>query len=603
MNVLDIECSGWDTFVTGALWQDGECLITRDPDELLDALLSVEGDVWAHNGGRYDWLWALDKLSQRKKSKARIYLSGSSATRIDIGSTRLKDSFRLIPMSLNKAAGIAGEGKTEVGLPCVCGEACGGYCSIRLDMPESSYRVVEEYLANDCRVLDKVLETVKEFSADNDIQLRGTVGGSAWATAQKWTGIENSSWFDRHYQLARMGYYGGRTEVARMHAPKIERYDIHSAYPAALSTTALPVGQPSLFARENAKSRFDKGDPGVWNVKMFVPEMMAPPLPVRTGERIVYPHGVISGVWARPEIERALEVGCYPVEWYWALVWDGTEPVLAETCSRIWELRARAERSGNKSLARWLKWLANSLTGKLAQDPETRAIAMAIDGPPKACPGGECNGRCTPGKCCDHQCTRKCGRWDSIDPRGRLWSRPAYRMPSCAYVQWAAYLTSVTRVELHKQIIHAGSDWVYTDTDSVYAARKLFRRLGDGLGWWGHEGSGIDWRAIAPKAYYYRDTSKEETPTWIERVKCKGLARLTPEAWEKYARGEQVTVDTGVEGLLTAARRGGSLFVRRQLSRASRRNTEWCGGRLTCGDGSTRPPTMADVEKRVNKAA
>jgi hypothetical protein len=597
--VLDIECANWDTFVTGALSIDGDVFVTRNQDDLIDALLSYEGDVWAHNGGRYDWLWVLDKLTRRLGSKAKIWLSGSSATRIDVGKTILRDSFRLVPMGLGKAAGIAGLKKAEVGFDCDCGHDCGGYCRIDPDMPERDYARLEEYLRVDCQVLDAVLTVVQDFALDNQIELRGTVGGSAWATAKTWLDLPNAKWHTPIYNFARLGYYGGRSEVARTYTPWIERYDIHSAYPAALTHARLPHGEPKQFVRHGAKQQFDSRAPGIYKLTIDVPDMLAPPLPIRTGERIVYPTGRITGEWTQPAIEHAIEVGCNPVEFVWALVWPFESPILAPVAQRLWDLRDAAARAGQSALAQWIKWLVNSLTGKLAQDPESRSIALCHS-PPKSCPGGACDGRCTPGRCCNHQCTKRCGAWEPIGPRCNLWSRPAWRMPACAYVQWAAYLTSINQVELHSQIMHAGDDWVYTDTDSVYSRVKLMRRLGEALGEWGHEGSGEDWRAIAPKAYYYRQHNGPESPTWVETVRCKGLSRLTPGAWEQYARGEPVTIDSGVEGLLTAARRGHSLFTRRTLTRKSNHalRSEWCGGRvINHGDGSTRAPTMQEIEK------
>ena len=607
--VLDIECASWTDYATGAFSVDGDVFVTRNEDELIERVLEHEGDIWAHYGGRYDWLWLLSRLSRRtgKRAeievdddpddsvKADISMSGSSATRIRIGKTVLRDSFRLIPMSLAKAAAISGEHKSEVGLRCECGKDCGGYCAIRLDMGESDYRILEEYLVQDCHALARTIDFLTEYCADHDIYLKGTVGASAWATARAWADLPAAEWSGNHYAMARQGYYGGRTEVARLAAPHVERYDMHSAYPAALSRVELPIGVSRLYTRDAGK-RLAECEPGIYRVTITIPESNAPPLPLRTGERICYPYGTITGTWALPELIHAVDVGAKIERCWWGLIWDKTEAILAPTCEKLWSLREAVSKS-NPALARWLKWLVNSLTGKLAQKPDHRRVVMDTTMVPRACPGGECNGACSETRCCNHLCSGRCGRWEAIDPLGRLWSRPTWRMDSCQHVQWAGYLTSDTRVELHKQILHAGDDWVYTDTDSVYAMRELNRRIGESLGEWGHEGSGENWRAIAPKVYSYYEGDKRV-------LKCKGLPmrmetpkqrEIAEKRWEDYVSGRGAEIDGGVEGLLTAARRGHDLFTRARLCRASRRNQVWCGGRLIDGE-RTRPPSITELE-------
>jgi hypothetical protein len=239
----------------------------------------------------------------------------------------------------------------------------------------------------------------------------------------------------------------------------------------------------------------------------------------------------------------------------------------------MWKLR---EEASTKGLQKWIKWLANSLTGKLAQDPEFSIYTVGDN--PKACNGGdnECDGTHHPSReCCRHRCIGACGRWDPVDLYGRLWSKKTWRIPSCGHVHWAAYLTAEARVELQRQLVHAGKDAVYCDTDSVYSTRPLDRNLGPGLGQWGFEGGGSDWEALAPKMYSYQGDGFE--------CHMKGISKRDRGSWEAFKAGETLTDTRGVQSLKSAAR-GPEWFSRKVLERSRKGIQGWIGSRLACGD-------------------
>lgn len=585
--VFDIETEAWDKFVLGGLLTREGYREYRDPLALADAILEIRGNVWAHNGGRYDALW-LAEILRRRGVRVQISLAGSRVTRMQIGGTVVRDSFALVPMSLAKAAPIAGARKTSPGFPCRCGEDCGGYCSIRRDMSAADFAKLGEYLENDCRVTLAVLDAVAAFAERRGFALCGTVGGTAWNGVRLSAGIPNAEWSDAGtYKLARRGYYGGRVTVFRPRSDCGYRYDIHSSYPAALVRTPVPFGTPELVTGPRASGAYAAGAEGIFAAKVAVHrDTWIPPLPVRGAGRLWFPVGEVSGVWTALELRHAESVGACVLSVDYGLVWPESSRILAGWCESVWSWRAEAEAEGDGALARWIKWIANSLTGKVAMRPSLR-LAMISPDSPKACNGiyTPCDGRNHPiGRCCPHRCIGKCGSWEPIGPR--VWSREIFKIPSCGHVQAGAYLTASARVELHLQLLHAGEAAIYCDTDSVYSTRELTRRIGADLGEWGAEGEMRDWFALAPKLYRYRAVGAERSPAagaeW--QVKAKGIPKARVGDLDILASGGVVSRPGGVHGFRSAARSGGDLFAARVVKRGSRLDGVHVGDRVIRGD-------------------
>jgi DNA polymerase family B len=361
--------------------------------------------------------------------------------------------------------------------------------------------------------------------------------------------------------------------VFRTQADSGHRYDIHSSYPAALANVSLPEGEgKDCDAREAARA-FASGREGIFGALVYVPEMAIPPLPVRTDERLLYPWGPVTGAWTGLTLRNAVAHGCRVMRIDWGYVWASSRPVLAPYAERVWRLRANAESRNEKDWAAWYKWLANSLTGKLAQRPEHESLDFIPAG--DRCPALEFDAPIIK--------DTELGVWIAV---------PSVRVDACAYVQWAAYLTSYAHRELHTQLLHAKVP-LYCDTDSVYAKNKLTRRIGPELGEWGYEGSLFGWRAPAPKVYRYVNDAGEET------VKGKGYSGLDGPGFLALLAGAKWHTDRGVHGLRTAMRKGDGLFQRKNLSRALKATPGWVGGRELDSDGiGTRPTTLARYEAR-----
>ncbi len=562
--IWDIETQDWDQFAVGAMWTADEgTQVYRTEDELGEAIgeLPHKATAWAHAGGRYDVLWYLDWCRRRGSiPSAQIRMSGSSIASLAIKKGPvLRDSCRLIPMALKQACTMfPGTRKESLAMPCICGRECGGYCSIRTDMTGNVRRRVEEYLVADIESLRDTMFGLVNYASAHGLQLAGTIASTAWGTAKETCGLDDADWDFRAYKMTRAGYYGGRVEVARMSAKHVYRFDRASAYPAAL-TLPVPCGKMSIHDRpSDARKAWKHERPGVYHAVIDVPELHAPPLPMRHGARLVYPTGRLHGAWARDEIAHALDCGAELVTVNSAVVWSDERPLLKPYVEHVFKLRRAAE---SKALKTWLKFAANSPTGAFAQDPEQDVVVL--------------------GDKADDPQYEQVGRYDWI------WRKTAFRISSRAHVQWAATLTARARVELHEQINHAGNDWCYSDTDSVIATRKLTRNIGSDLGQWQLEGEATDFKALAPKVYTYVDDDGDRY------ARAKGIPDAVRE-WDRINGGDVIKLDRGVKSLLQAAK-GGSLFARNDGQRTVKPRDGWIGARVRVGD-RTRAPTVAELE-------
>jgi len=596
--VFDIETQDWDVFVVGAI----ECAchgfrVFEDEKEFVDALLDENGVGWGHNAGKYDTLLALQNMLDRQN--VRIFNAGSRVICVKLGALELRDSAALIPMSLKQASEIGGMRKLETGLPCVCWKGCGGYCSIRRDMPRPLFNRLVEYLRVDCKALRMILDALVAFAEEHDLDLGATIGASAWRNVMRFSDLGPADWSNERsspsvlYAFARLAYAGGMTRCFRPVVPYGDVYDINSAYPAALTQINLPTGERDEIFGGLAAKAYGNERPGLYQARVTVhPDTYIPFLMMKTGDgRSCYPTGTFTGQWTLPELQYAESLGVVIDSIERAIVWSKAQALLKAWCEKIWALR---DAVGPKSaLGIWLKLYANSLTGKLAQFPEREEVILNPDAKFRLCPrDGVCMGLlCGSASvgCCPHGCTGACGSAKPIDRNHRIWTKRIYRISDCAHVHFSAYLTGATRITLHKMLERAGWEHAaYCDTDSIVSSLELHKlfpdEIGSALGQWKHERRFFEFVCIAPKTYAMVDA---DTGEYI--AKAKGIPDAPYHFDHLDGRFGGVTIDRGVNTFRTAVRNGEGLFKRKKMWRALSADGVRFGDRLLHTDGRTYP--------------
>jgi hypothetical protein len=597
--VFDIETQDWDRYVVGGfLDADGAYLDFdhRREDRLVDAILGTEGPVWAHSGGTFDLKWLLDHVAARGMT-AQVVAAGGRIVFAKVGKCQLYDSRALCPLSLADFTKGQGIEKQKLALPCSCGRSCGGYCAIRRDMPAAQFRRLREYLEHDCRSLMAGLLSLQEFAQDNDLDLGATVGGSAWRNAARFLGLPPADLTRLEHKLARAGYFGGRVQLVRPGLTKRGwEYDVASMYPWTLATFPLPMGAHEITCGADARRKYRAAAPGIYRVRVKVPDAHLPPLPHRydNATRTSYPTGTFSGTWPLPELHHAEECGAVVLDVQTAITWEREELFFRPWIDRLFALRSRV---GKKTpLGQFVKLYLNSLTGKFGTDPERLAFAInpkevfscRADSPCRYEGEEDC------GTCCEWHCTQKCGA--SIQYSKHIFARPIYHLDTCAHVHWSGYLTSQGRIALHSQQLAYGDglDVVYGDTDSCFTTRQRFGNIGSQLGQWEEAGAFQNFYGIAPKVYTFEHDAENCHRSHGEGKECDG--RKTQKAkGVRLGKRDLIVGETYEAGGILGFRAGaalGKLFTRNTLSRKIEKQL---GDRVPIAGGLTRAPRASEL--------
>ena len=76
---------------------DGESFKTfDDTDSFVDFIRGFSGVCFAHNGGKFDWHFILDKLDKRRK----VHITNGRIARARIGKCAIRDSWSILPIPL-----------------------------------------------------------------------------------------------------------------------------------------------------------------------------------------------------------------------------------------------------------------------------------------------------------------------------------------------------------------------------------------------------------------------------------------------------------------------------------------------------------------------
>lgn len=551
----------------GDYWREGNCV-----DGAMRALLTRKYRGWsiyAHNGGRFDFLFLLPWLMNIGRGlgfEFSITPVSSSILALDVWRRRLPgaefqrsewrflDSYKLIPLGLNDAAASL-RIETLIGdalkLPeeerakwlqvltkgMTSAQALGKKQKIDLDLPASNRVTWAAYNRQDCWLTYAVVSTFHQYV---ETVLLGEVGITLPATAMKL--------FRRRYLHApiartmkshdfiRESYCGGRCEDFVKEGKGLYYYDINSSYPAAM-LELMPVGAGVRKARRLPDYADAGTHVGFVRCDVEVPKMNIPPLPVKSGggmpgipAKLLFPTGRLSGIWEWGELSYALSLGCR-IERIHESWWYEGAPVFRDYVNTLYAYRDKDSASYDPGLGTVAKGNLVSLYGKFAMKDERTKIFTITD-PDR--PSGS-----TPAYAGDPEC--ELFYFDEV-------TDAEYIVP-----QISARITALGRVSLHKFIRLAETTKVpnsdrmgsvyYTDTDSVICDVILptSNRLGDIKLEHGDYAGEICGTFLGPKLYVLETSRPWHPPLHhFEIVRAKGFEERTKKVIDLIAKGETV---------------------------------------------------------------
>lgn len=193
----------------------------NDSDKFVQLVIkAIEGlpgkfTIYAHNGGKFDYMFLLHRLRGDVSFKGRGIMSAR------VGNHELRDSFHIIPERL------ANWQKDDF-----------DYAWMKRKSRNKHRQAIIDYCINDCKYL---LDIVKKFVGDHGFKL--SIGQAAM------------TYLRQEYKVARIGdamdnylrqyFFGGRVECIQGKGHwkgEYKLYDVNSMYPHVMSSYQHPIG-------------------------------------------------------------------------------------------------------------------------------------------------------------------------------------------------------------------------------------------------------------------------------------------------------------------------------------------------------------------------
>lgn len=477
VGTFDIESNSWTKFEMAGTY-DGYTFNKHDTvKDMLDCVFDspFESKRWyAHNGGRFDFLFILNSLRQYTQKPISLLCMGPSISGITVKRPRrrhvhFRDSFSLLPHSLEKL----GEH-----FQCASQKQVGAidFETERVDRNNAKHVA---YLEADCRTLHEVLEKFATMPLVRDAGLKVSLASTALAAWRTTLDQEIFSTPTHVQESIRESYAGGRCEIFKTVSRDGHCYDVNSLYPAML---LKPLPMHYL-----GKTR-DIGDFGFHKVAVYVPKSSVPIL-WQKEPKLFFPTGKIMGTFFSEELKLAIEQGASVLKYLDGWKFLPSDQYFKKFVHTCYQLREQ-HREGPINLT--AKLLMNSVYGKTGEREAKKSLFIVDPKKPWTWPKPPFE------------------RWRSpqfFERYGFLTKEISRRMPHMQ-VHIASATTAWGRVYMAKNfyIPHYGKI-AYTDTDSVFIEKELTEI--PGLGGLKKEYSYRNAFFVVPKGYYIETTDNK----------------------------------------------------------------------------------------------
>lgn len=505
--VFDLEAAKWvNISLVCHIDEYGNRVNFSNIPDYLDWLFSdaFKGDVvFAHAGGRYDNRFLLEHVV-RKGWDFRFHLTGGTIVILTINNgkrvIKFGDSYRLMPDALEKIGQTVGLHKIDLNPNMI---------------EELPFEDVLAYCYRDCEVVLKGLQSMRDTLCAQGGDFAFTLASIAARYLRripidyyKFAKRKNGKWvarddFIKWDTLCYQAYYGGRCDIFWRGLIKgvIYWYDIVSSYPASMRLL-LPVYSlgwkqpPKNKTYESLKKYFSHT--GISDCTVFVPHTeYITCLPVKSEDgRLIFPTGLVSGLWTNIELMRALELGYQFIDVRGQQRFEGAH-LLKSFVDKFYQLRQKAKDVSDEFGSYAFKILLNSSYGKTVETVDRVSYLT----------GGEIV-----------RATEE-GAKIEMTPCAGVFMAKSEEIGAYRHSAMGAYITAYSRLRLFNMAheLHSmGAEIYYMDTDSLMTNFQI-TTTGKGLGDWELVDVLSEIEILLPKVY------RAVSATGKKKVyKCKG---------------------------------------------------------------------------------
>jgi hypothetical protein len=501
------------------------CAIEQFPDEYV---------FYAHNGGKFDYMFLISEIRGRVQFKGRAIMSAT------LGAHELRDSFHLIPEKL------ANMQKMDF-----------DYNKMKRSRRQKHRQEIIDYCLSDCTYLLSYLE---KFVTDYGLKI--SIGQAAMAQIRK------------HYKFARLTdylderlreyFFGGRVEclrgMGRWPGP-LHLYDVNSMYPYVMATRQHPIGSEFYWRAGRPKEN-------TIFIKLKCKNRGAM---VRRGENnetsATFTDGVFyTTIW---EYEIARKYGLIRDVEFLMCVDCKDRTDFSKFIDPLYQKRLLTKTAlktmgasdpryqDTKKDDLFYKLLMNNGYGKFAQNPRRfkENYITDADGQPEAEWFESIN------EIPDAGIRAACSLPRFQNGSYAIWDKPS---PSWRFnnVATAASITGAARAVLLEAIQNAREP-IYCDTDSIICRGLDGVRIdGVALGAWDLEASFDEVIITGKKQYACKVAGQEDCSAKRFKIRCKGASQTSWTDFETLLRGETVV---NVNNAPTLLKTGKQFYLHRNI--------------------------------------
>ena len=441
---FDIESRNWIVFVVLGLFDGKQYREFRTMrgfiNFLRDAPLDFPREIFAHYGGKFDFMFVLREAAKHKDLKIENFIPrGSSILSMDLvfndKKFTLRDSSALLSFKLKTLT-------DSFDVPVKKGEW-------NHTKTKKWSKELSAYLKSDVLGLYQVL---KKFESQPIIE----TSGMATTTASQALRVFRTHFLEREIfadtsknktesveEFSRRAYFGGRTEIFRpLTKSPIYEYDVNSLYPYVMRENLFPVGA-GFFTKTYRKNSL-----GIYRAIATVPKTeFIPCLGVMLKNKYLFPVGTFEGYWTSIEIEYAKSLG-YDFKILNGVFFMESEKIFSRYINYFYDIRKRTKSDSVENIT--AKLMMNSLYGRFGLNPKKEGISYDLRA--GVIPQYEVK----------------------VGHRTIEIYREEVELSTFSKVAIAAFVTAYARIYMHQKFYTPYADSLYyTDTDSIFVTREL----------------------------------------------------------------------------------------------------------------------------------